>query len=114
MKGKIAIISQSSSTAIDPEEVLFIESYARKVSIITIHGTYTQYGHLEKIRDALGDKFCWVLKNKTINLDMIKEIKNGIIIFKNDEKMILAELAFRKAKQGYNKYLRETTNNYFV
>ncbi len=114
MNGKIAIISRTSSTVVDPNDVLFIESYSRKVNVVTVNGTYTQYGQLGNIREVLDEKFCWVLKNKTINLDMVKEVKNGVIIFKNDEKMILADLAFRKAKQGYNKYLRETPSNYFI
>ena len=114
MNSSIAIITKKISTSILIDDILYLESDARKIVIVTLHGSYEMYGQIKNLSNLYDERFCIPMKNKPINIRNIKILTKYEVVFINDRVLYLSEKPYRILKKEFDNYLKETVDLFYV
>ena len=108
MKDKlyIAVETRWESVRIDLDEVVIIERRLRKVFLLTTERSISFYDKIKYIRPLLGENFFEILDGCFINLERMKEAKDGVLVFDTGYVFPVSSRSFVKAKRKHFAYYR--------
>ena len=106
-KKEIVLNNKDNTTIIQQSDIIYIESFKHYCYIYTKRTT-EPYKIRTNMRQILEDKnFCFYRINRSyiINLNEIKQIKNGRVILKNDMEVTLQRGQIKKFQNTYDHFL---------
>lgn len=106
-KKEIVLNNKDNTTIIQQSDIIYIESFKHYCYIYTKRTT-EPYKIRTNMRQILEDlNFCFYRINRSyiINLNEIKQIKNGRVILKNDMKVTLQRGQIKKFQNTYDHFL---------
>lgn len=107
MNDFIPVITKEYSRKVAISDILYIEQRQRRLTIVTVDGTYVCAGHLKNIEERLDKRFYHSLKSLVLNMDMVEVAINQSIFFCNGSSLMLSRESYIRTKQYYTAYLRE-------
>lgn len=106
-KKEIVLNNKDNTTIIQQSDIIYIESFKHYCYIYTKRTT-EPYKIRTNMRQILEDlNFCFYRINRSyiINLNEIKQIKNGRVILKNDMEVTLQRGQIKKFQNTYDHFL---------
>ena len=106
-KKEIVLNNKDNTTIIQQSDIIYIESFKHYCYIYT-KSTTEPYKIRTNMRQILVDlNFCFyrIKRSYIINLNEIKQIKNGRVILKNDMEVILQRGQIKKFQNTYDHFL---------
>lgn len=89
------------------QEILYIETFERKLKVSTIEAEYMVDSKMGKIEIQLKNRcFCRIHRSVLINLMHIKEHNNSTVVMKNDQIIPISRLKLSDFKQQFVEYLK--------
>lgn len=86
-------------------DILYFESFDRKVSVVTADKPYTYYDTLQKIEATLPAHFCRIHKSYIVNLRQIKEFRGSLVVMTNDAELSIGQTYRQAFKEHYQREL---------
>ena len=102
----IAISTRKESTKLDIEEIITIERKSRIIKIVTAEREVSFYDKLIYIKPLLGDNFFEVSDGLLLNLEKMKTVTEGTVLFEGGLELILSERGYTKLKKKHFSYNR--------
>ena len=113
-KGKkkfISVIKKGEVTKVYTDDILYISSCGRKISIYTDEKIHSMYRKLCEIDNLTERKFYKCHHSLVINLEKVVSMKEGVVTFENGERVFTGRDSFVKALQSYKNYLIANEKN---
>lgn len=86
-------------------DILYFESFDRKVSVITADKTYTYYDKLQAIAENLPSRFCRIHKSYLVNIRCIKEFRGNALLMTNNAELPIGQVYRQAFREHYQKEL---------
>lgn len=110
MKGTIKIITRQCVAVVNPDAIIYIKKFGRKITIVTKIGAFSKYEKIENIDEFLDKRFYHPNSKLVVNLDEIELISGNSVHFKTGEELALGRDSFIRLKQQLSVYLRGNGN----
>ena len=96
------------------DDIVYVDSFSRKVFFYTEKGDFSEYGKLDHIEEGLNDSFYRCHKRCLVNLDKIRLLEDNKVLFENGMEIGMCKEKFQKLKQVYKGYMirKETYRNH--
>ena len=100
----IVIKTRSESTKLTLGEILLVQRKLRKLYIVSESRQYEYYEKMENVEPLLDEPFFQVLDGTYVNIEKIKTIHKGSILFDNGYEFFLRERVASKVRQKHTAY----------
>lgn len=106
----LPIVNQNETTLVYVEEIAFMEKNLRFLNFYIyedkINLIHSVYGKIEDYLKYLDDSFYRVHNSCIINLNMVKSINNGKIIFMDGTVLIVGINSYQKTRKRYKDFIK--------
>ena len=106
MSNSIPIVNRRCCKILPISEIVYIFSNYRKSEIHTGKEMIPVYYPRSDIEGYLDGRFQHCLKNLIVNFDMISDMSDGVIRFRNGEEVAIGRGNYIKAKQKFAMYIK--------
>ncbi|MBE6031006.1 MAG: LytTR family transcriptional regulator [Clostridiales bacterium] len=97
----ILVINRNEMVKVLIRDIVYVESFSRKIFVYTENGTYSEYEKLDNFAMKLPDNFYRCHKRCIINLDKVRVLGNNTVVFEDDSRIVMCKEKFQKLKQAY-------------
>ena len=105
LDGKLLIRQKGAMIAIPFREILYLESQLHKVNIILHDCTYQCNEQLVQIKKRLNEQFLECHKSYLVNMEHIKEMRNGEILLNSGMTISISKTRASEAKKRFFEYM---------
>ena len=104
---RLFIKTRNRNYSLNQNEILYIESRAKKVEIHTSVEIIEAYASMSALEKQLGDMFYRCHRGYLVNMAFIVRYSGDSITLSNGEEVILAKERYSQFVKGYMRYLRD-------
>lgn len=105
LKEFISVIKRAEAAKVYINDIIYIESEARRIHIYTADDKYSIYRKMDEIAEKLPADFYRCHKSCIINLSKVKNMKERLIYFECGTALSVCAEKYTKAVQAYKGYL---------
>lgn len=105
VEGKLLIKQKGTVVAISQQDIIYLESQLHKVNIVLKDATYQCNEQLSAVKKRLNDQFLVIHKSYLVNMDCIRELKNGEVLLNNDKILSVSKTKASEAKKRFFEYM---------
>lgn len=102
----IFIKTRARNVTLEQNDILYIESRAKKVVIHTKSDTIEAYAAIGELEKQMNDSFYRCHRGYLVNLAFVAEYNNSTIILNNGESIILVKEKYSEFVKIYMQYLK--------
>lgn len=86
-------------------DILYFESFDRKVSVITAGKTYIYYDKLQRVAESLPSHFCRIHKSYVVNMRHVKEFQGTAVLMTDGIELSIGQTYRQTFRERYQKEL---------
>ena len=105
----LTLITKATSEVIGITDILYVETDRRKVNIVTDKERYSliiDIGQLRRILE-IKEEFLSCHKTFVINIKKVKKMRDGEIVFMNNDVRYLGKNNFIAARKRFNEFMQK-------
>ena len=106
MSENIPIVNRWCCKILPLSDIVYIFSDYRKAEIHTRNEMIPVYYSRDEIESYLDGRFDHCLKSLIVNFEMVSDMRDGVIRFRNGEEVSLGRGSYIKAKQKFAMYIK--------
>lgn len=86
-------------------DILYFESFDRKISVVTAKKTYSCYDKLQRITDILPAGFCRIHKSYIINMHHVRELRGDLVVMADHTELPIGTTYKKQFRAQFQKEL---------
>ena len=104
-QGNLLVKQKGAMIAIPQKDIIYLESQLHKVNIVLKDATYQCNEQLSAMQKRLSEQFLVIHKSYLVNMDCIRELKNGEVLLNNDKILSVSKTKASEAKKRFFEYM---------